>query len=187
MSEHLMSAAGMVAPSIIKPLQPNGEGWTLLATPRMPATLNAVAVYKYHERFAVISSVAEAEGPNSPLELHYHVSISGPNRTRVDSNDARWGSRNSEWKARKKTTTYRTDLCGTFGDRSMKIALESNVPARKTSPPFEKTKAISSGDRSEIHRGRTERSGGDRSRSQCRARSTGPLSVNVLKRKTEVE
>lgn len=94
MAEHLMTAAGIVAPSIIKPLQPKGAGWAQIPTPRQMLAhgSNAVEVWKYKEQFAVISAVemAEAEGPSSPLELHYHVSISGPNQTRVDSNDVRW-------------------------------------------------------------------------------------------------
>jgi hypothetical protein len=92
MTQHLMSAAGMVAPSIINPLQPSGEGWKLIPTPQMPVQPNAVEVWKYKEKFAVISSVemAEAEGVGSALELHYHVSISGAGRKRVDSNDATW-------------------------------------------------------------------------------------------------
>jgi len=82
----------MVAPSIITPLQPSGDGWVMTPPPKMLVAPNAVEIWKYRERFAVISSVemAEAEGPDSPLELHYHVSMSGPNRTRIDSNDARW-------------------------------------------------------------------------------------------------
>lgn len=91
-NEHLMSAAGMVAPSIINPLQPTGEKWVRMPVPQMPISPNAVELWRHPDGFAVITSVemAEAEGIDSPLELHYHVSISGRNRTRVDSNDARW-------------------------------------------------------------------------------------------------
>lgn len=92
MSEHLMKAAGMVAPSIVRPLQPKGGGWQQFPVPQMPMEPNAVELWMHREGFAVISSVemAEAEGPDSPLELHYHVSISKRNKTRADSNDARW-------------------------------------------------------------------------------------------------
>jgi hypothetical protein len=88
---NLMHAAGMAAPSIIQPLKPLGKDWNNIPTPQMPMESNAIECWVHSEGFAVLSAVemAEAEGPGSPLELHYHISIS-KNRARCNSNDARW-------------------------------------------------------------------------------------------------
>lgn len=90
--KHLMRAAGLVAPSIIQPLQPRAvNSWNIIPMPKMPAESNAIEAWLHKDGFAVLSAVemAEAEGPESPLELHYHISIS-KNGGRCDSNEAHW-------------------------------------------------------------------------------------------------
>lgn len=82
----------MVAPSIIKPLAPkNLSRWRTVSTASANFGSNAIEAWQHHDGFMVLSAVemAEAEGPNSPLELHYHISMT-KNRRRCDSNDARW-------------------------------------------------------------------------------------------------
>jgi hypothetical protein len=91
MPETLMSAAGMIAPSVIQPLRPTVKSWNNIPTPKMPAESAVIETWLHPEGFVVLSALemAEAEGPGTALELHYHISIS-KNRARCDSNDARW-------------------------------------------------------------------------------------------------